>query len=101
MLDNPIVQPAHVFADFRPRPVAPGNMPVTAARLLAGGSDGPVLRVAAGLAARGDPRGIGSAFPGVPGGELAAWISGRGCLCPARRWVRIEEHVQEGKRRGC
>jgi hypothetical protein len=61
MPDNPIVLSAHVIAGFWPRPVAPGNMPVIAARLLAGGYDGPAPQLAAGLAARGDPRSIGSA----------------------------------------
>jgi hypothetical protein len=82
MPDNPIVLPAHVFAGFWPRPVAPGIMPVIAARLLAGGYVGLAPQLAAGLAARGDPRSIGSASRALE--ELAAGSPAGGWLCPAR-----------------
>jgi hypothetical protein len=71
MRDNPAVVPADVAVGFWRKQIAPGNMPVVAARLLAGGYDSAALRVAGGLAARGDPRSFGSAFQG-PWWTLAA-----------------------------
>ena len=58
-------------------------MPVIAARLLAGGCDSPAVRVAAGLAAHGEPRNIGSAMQEALV-ELGAWVPG-GAAAYARR----------------
>jgi len=70
MPHNPVVLPAHVAAGFWLKPIAPENMPVMAAQLLAGGSDSPALRVAAGLAHT--VRAASAAHPRGPWRELAA-----------------------------
>jgi hypothetical protein len=83
MLHNPTVLPAHVSAGFWLKPIAPENMPVIAAQLLASGCDSPAVRVAAGLAAHGDPRSIGSASLGALVGA-GGWIPGRAAACARR-----------------
>jgi hypothetical protein len=83
MPHNPIVLPAEVAVGFWLKPVALEIMPVAAALLLAGGSAGPALRMAAGPAAHGEPRNIGSALQEALV-ELGAWVPG-GAVAYARR----------------
>jgi hypothetical protein len=76
LLDNVTMLPSDVGLDFWLRPIAPENMPMIAAQLLADGYDSPALRHVAGLGAHDDSRDIRSAFQQALA-ELDAWLPDR------------------------
>jgi len=92
MLHNPTVLLARVTVGFWLKPIAPEIMPMIAAQLLAEVHDS--APCASPEAA--DPRNIGGASQ-RPWWKLAAGSRRHGWLCPARRCVRNEDHVQEGE----
>jgi hypothetical protein len=103
MLHNPTVLPARVTVGFWLKPIAPEIMPMIAAQLLAEVHDS--APCASPDAA--DPRNIGGASQRPwwkvaagsqrPWWKVAAGSQRHGWLCPARRCVRNEDHVQEGE----
>jgi hypothetical protein len=101
MLHNPTVLRDDVIVGLWLKPFAPEIMPVIAAQLLAAGYHSPAQRAAAGLAAHGEPRGIGGASGGawwmLAAGSPAARLPVRGAAvgCGLRSMCR------KGKRRGC
>jgi hypothetical protein len=72
-----------------------------AVQVLADGSDSPALRVAAGPAAHGEPRNIGSALQEALV-ELGAWVPGGAAACARLGGgCGLRSTCRKGKRRGC
>jgi hypothetical protein len=74
--DNRKVLPADAALGFWLKPIAPEDMPMIAAHLLADGYDTPSLREAAGFGANDDPRDIRDAFRQALA-ELGVWLPDR------------------------
>jgi hypothetical protein len=86
------------------RPTVPEDMPMLAARLLAGGHDAPALRRAAALGAQEDPRDIRDAFRAALE-ELGGWVPDlltaqlRACASAARDLLAGRIPIEECARR--